>query len=176
MLNSVKRFGVAVLLMAVAAFCDPAEPKAPGSIIPVTVVGKIEPAVVKPGEPIPLVLTISNGLKGPIGYSSYSLVPNEWHGETVSISLVDINRNDELRGLYLARPQADPPVQISAVGGYRIEAGESLTLKTDAKKWRIVGDWVPGKYRLRARVESLTVEGNRCVLSVHTAPFEFEIR
>jgi hypothetical protein len=145
-------------------------------LIPVVVTGKVEPAVVKQGEPILLAVTIANGLKGPVGYSTYSLRPNNWNGETAYLTLVDIYRDGKPASLFVERPKVDVPEKIAGVGGYPIKAGESLTVTTDARKWKIIGGWVPGKYQANLRVENLTVEGNRCILSVHSEPFEFEIR
>ena len=145
-------------------------------LIPVVVTGKVEPAVVMQGQPIPLAVTIANGLKGPIGYSTYSLKPNDWNGETAYLTLVDIYRDGKPGSLFVERPKVEAPEKVTGVGGNPIKAGESLTVTTDARKWKIIGGWVPGKYRANVRVEKLTVEGNRCILSVHSEPFDFEIR
>lgn len=160
------------------ASLEGAKPAANDSVIPVTVTGKIESAVVKQGEPIPLSVTISNGLKGPIRYSTYSLKPNDWNGETVSLTLVDIYRDGKPPKLFLERPKVKPPLVISGMSSKRIKSGRSLTASTDARKWKITGGWVPGKYKINVRVQvtGTTVDGNRCILSVHSDPFEFEIR
>ena len=126
-----------------------AEPAAVARVIPVTVTGKIAAAVVKQGQPIRLSVTIANGLKGPIGYTILSLKPNRWNGETVTLALVDVYRN---------------------------ESGGFLTTNTDLRKWSIVGGWIPGTYKIIVRAEQMTADGNRCILSVHSDPFVFEIR
>lgn len=164
-----------VFLMSAAAITGTAA-VTDEKLIPVVVTGKVEPAVLTQGEPIPLAVTIANGLKGIIGYSAYSLKPNDWNGETVHLTLVDIYRDGRPRGLFLERPKVDVPMQIAGISGYSIKAGGSLTVTTDVRKWKIIGGWVPGKYKANVRIENLTVEGNRCILSVHSEPFEFEIR
>ena len=145
-------------------------------LIPVVVTGKVEPAVVMQGQPIPLAVTIANGLNGPIGYSTYSVKPNDWNGETAYLTLVNIYRDGKPGSLFLERPKVEVPKKVMEVGENPIKAGESLTVMTDGRKWKIIGGWVPGKYRANIRVEKLTVEGNRCILSVHSKPFDFEIR
>ena len=70
----------------------------------------------------------------------------------------------------------DVPRQIAGIGSHAISAGGKLTVTTDACKWKIIGDWAPGKYKANVRIENLTVEGNRCTLSVLSEPFDFEIR
>ncbi len=117
-----------------------------------------------------------NGLKGPIRYSTFNLKPNDWNGETVHLTLVDIYRVSTQLGLFAERPKVEVPTKIAGMGSYPIKAGGSLTVTTDGRKWKIVGGWVPGKYKATVRIENLAVEGDRCILSVHSEPFEFEIR
>lgn len=145
-------------------------------LIPVVVVGKVEPAVVMQRQPIPSAVTIVNGLKGAIGYVAYTLKPNDWNGETANLTLVDIYRDGQPASLFLARPKVVVPTKVAGIAAYPIKSGGSLTVTTDARKWTISGGWVPGKYEANVRIETLTVEGNRCILSVHSEPFEFEIR
>lgn len=131
--------------------------------------------VYRQGEPILLRVLIENRLDGVVGYSTYSLKPNGWNGECAGITLVDIARNDDGRSLFLMRPQIDVPVDIAAIGSHRIEPGDSMNLIVDASKWEIVDGWIPGRYRLNVRVESLTVDGNRCVVGVHSPSTELTI-
>lgn len=145
-------------------------------IIPVSVTAKVEPAIIQSGKPIPLSITVANDLSDVIGFSSYSLTPNKWNGETTSITLVDINRDGDKQSLFLHRPKVEVPIEITAVRSHRIESDENLTIETHANKWKIVDGWIPGKYTATVRVEGLTVDGNRCILSVHSEPFEFEVR
>ena len=144
--------------------------------IPVTVTGRVTGEVVAEGEAIPLVVTVTNGLAGVVGYSTHSLTPNEWNGETQALTLVDVTRDGKPELLFLERPAVIVPRKVAGLTGHRIEAGKSLTLRTDARKWKIVGGWTPGKYEVDVRVERMSVDEGRCVLSVHSAPFRFEIR
>lgn len=144
--------------------------------IPVVVAGKADAAQIKVGDPIPLTVTITNGLTGPIAYSTFSLKPNDWNGETSGFSLMDIYRDGRDRNLYLERPKVAVPWKISGMGGHAVKPGGSLTAATDARKWTIDGGWVPGKYSVTVGVSRLTADGGRCVLSVTSAPFEFEIK
>lgn len=164
-----------VFVMSVLAIAGTAV-AADEKLIPVVVTGKVEPAVVTQGEPIPLAVTIANDLKGTIRYSTYSLKPNDWNGETVSLTLVDVHRDGKPGGLFAQRPKIAVPLVVAGIGSNSIKAGESLTVSTDARKWKINGGWVPGKYSANVRIESLSVDGGRCRLSVHSEPFEFEIR
>lgn len=67
-------------------------------------------------------------------------------------------------------------MKISGMGHHTIKAGEKLSVSSDARKWRIAGGWVLGKYKATVRVERLSVDGDRCQLSVTSEPFEFEVR
>lgn len=155
---------------------DAADAPSPPSLIPVTVTVVARPGIVPGGEAIPLEFTVRNGLPGEIAYSTYSVTPIEWHGETVNISLVDIYRDGVKRGLLQARPKIEIPTVISGMSRHRILQGESLTIRTDARKWTIDGGWKPGKYEVTARVDRLSVDHDRCQLSVSCEPFEFEIK
>jgi hypothetical protein len=145
-------------------------------LIPVVVTGKVEPAVVQRGAPIPLAVTIANGFKGPVTYSAFSLRPNDWNGETARLTLVDVYRDGNPQGLFAGRPRVKVPARVAGVGAHPIGAGRRLTVRADARKWKIVGGWVPGKYKVTVRVENLAVDGDRCILSVQSEPFTFEVR
>ncbi|MFZ5831556.1 MAG: hypothetical protein ACOY3P_15840, partial [Planctomycetota bacterium] len=121
------------------------------TLIPVSVTGTVGQAVVNQGDPIPLTVTIGNGLKGPIRYSTFGLEPSDWNGETINLTLVDIYRDGKPKGLFRARPRVDVPDTISGMASYPIEAGEKLTVGTDARKWTIERGWRPGKYRVSVR-------------------------
>ena len=90
--------------------------------------------------------------------------------------LVDIYRDGKPGGLFVERPKVNVPREIAGIGSHPISAGGKLTVTTDARKRKIIGDWAPGKYKANVRIENLTVERNRCTLSVLSEPFEFEIR
>jgi len=143
--------------------------------INVVVTGQVTPCVVKAGEPIPLAITVSNGLGAYIYHSTYSLKPNDWNGETHNISLVDIYRDGKQFNLNLARPKSDPAYLVSGMGSQGIKAGESLRIETDARKWKLRDGWLPGRYQVTVRVDGLQIDPY-FRLSVLSDPFEFEIR
>lgn len=147
------------------------------TLIPVVVRGKAETAVVKQGEPIPLAVTIANDLQGTIEYHSFDLVPNDWNGETVNMTLVDVHRDGKPEGLFAQRPKMDGrPAEVAGIARHLIKAGERLTIKANARKWQINGGWIPGKYSVNVRVERVSVDGGRHSLSILSEPFDFEIR
>ena len=137
------RYVVATLvsLALVTAVSWGADPARPAKLISVTVTGKAELAVVRLGEAIPLVVTIANDLPGPVIFTTFSLKPNDWNGESFSLTLVDITRDGKPGGLFLERPKVDPPVRISGTSGHTIKAGETLSVSSDARKWAIAGGW-----------------------------------
>ena len=142
--------------------------------IDVVVTGEVVPAVVKEGQPIPLKIRITNGLKRPIRFQTYSMQPVEWNGETCCISLVDIYRDGKEFNLYLARPQIKVPENISGSAAYKIAPGEMLEVSTDASKWKLRDGWLPGRYQVTVRADALLVD-DYSRLYVLSDPFEFEV-
>lgn len=126
-------------------------------------------------EPLTIYLTIDNGLKGPIQFSTFSLIPNDWNGETVNCSLVDIYRNGEKSQLYLSRPYCVPPLTISGMSSKGIQSGESLMIQLDCRKWNIRGGWVPGTYEITTRVENIQVD-SFISLDILSKPVRFTIK
>ena len=152
--------------------------------IPVIVHARLRPVVkgthvytnlAEADKPIPLEITIFNGLRSCIYHSTFSNKPNTWNGETANISLVDIYRNDKQFNLYLARPKIDVPVGISGMGRYEIKPVEKLLIQTDAHKWTLRDGWLPGRYKVTLRVDNLTAD-RYCNLSILSDPIEFEIK
>jgi tetratricopeptide (TPR) repeat protein len=149
--------------------------------IPISVSVHVKNPVVRLGEPIPVDIAITNQLQSEIGFSTISLVPTETNGETLNISLVDVYRNNQPRGLFLARPTIteSAEMQASPTGGrkwHRIAPGEVLRLSTDVRKWSIVDGWIAGKYTITLAVEGITADDRRCHLRVMSEPFTFELR
>jgi hypothetical protein len=139
----------------------------------VVVTGKVEPGTVKAREPIPLTVTITNGLPASIRHNTFRLEPTDWNGETVNISLVDIYR-EGTANLYRSRPKVDVPLQISGMGSHEIKPGGTLTVKTDARKWQLRDGWLPGRYKVTIRVDHLTLD-RYSTLSVLSDPVEFRV-
>ncbi len=143
--------------------------------IPVVVSVAVKPKILKNQEAIPLAITVSNGLSSPIFHSTFSMIPNDWNGETCNVSLVDIYRDDKMSNLYIARPKMDVPSTVSGMGRREIKPGKKIEIQTDARKWKIKDGWLPGRYRVTVCVDNLRV-GKYYKLSVWTDPIEFEIR
>jgi len=143
--------------------------------IPVFVEGRAQPVVIPAGEPLPVMITVSNGLHASIYHVTFALEPNESNGETLNIELLDITRNGVYPCIHLFGPSIRPPRQISGPGAREIKPGQSLLIVTDARKWTVSGGWTPGHYSLRAAVRGLILD-QHCTLDVTSDPFEFEIR
>lgn len=134
------------------------EPDWPHKQIDVVVTGEVVPAVVEEGRPIPLTVRITNNLKGLIRHQTFRLEPVDWNGETINVSLVDIYRNGRKFNLHLARPEINAPVRISGLGAHGIAPGETLEVKTDARKWKLRDGWLPGRYEVIVRVDNLLID------------------
>jgi hypothetical protein len=135
------------------------------AVIPVSVHGQAELAVFKAGKPLPMSVTLTNGLSKTIRFSTFATKPNEWNGETLNISLVDIYRDKKKRNLYLARPELNVPITISGPGSRQILPNGTLRIMIDISKWNIQGGWTKGEYELVFRMESITVD-DKVTLSV----------
>ena len=143
--------------------------------IPVVLEASVGKKTYTSKEPLTLYLTIKNGLKESIRFSTFSLVPNEWNGETMSCSLVDIYRNGKKPGLYLARPQISGPPTISGMSAKTIEPGDALKIQIDCRKWDIRGGWIQGTYEITARVNRIRVDSFTS-LSILSEPVKFTIK
>ena len=144
--------------------------------IPIIVKAEIKPNVIKAGETIPLTITVKNDLPSSIYHNTFSLKPNNWDGETFNVSIQDIHRDNNLRNLYYSRPTIkNSPNVISGVGRNEIKSGEKLEIQTDVRKWKLIDDWLPGKYKIIVKIENLVVDGYT-QLSVVSDQIEFEIK
>jgi len=144
--------------------------------IPIAVTATVKTVGVERDGAIPVSVVITNGLEGSIEYSSFSLVPNAWNGETVHLALVDIRRDGQPQGLFVERPRVEAPVHVAGMTRHVIAPGKSTTIATDLRKWKIREGWKPGKYEITLRVEGLSTDDGHCVLSVHSDPLEFQIK
>ena len=138
-------------------------------VIPVSVRAQAELAVFKPGKPLLMSVTISNGLSKPIRFTTFSTKPTEWNGETMNISLVDVYRNNQKRNLYLSRPQVKVPDSISGPVSNPIQPGEKFQVIVDISRWNIDGGWVKGKYELVFRMDGVRVD-EKITMSVLSDP------
>lgn len=138
-------------------------------LIPVSVRAEAELAVIRAGEPLLMGVTISNGLSKPVRFATFSTKPNEWNGETMSISLVDVYRNNQKRNLYLSRPQVKVPDSLSGPVSNAIQPEEKFRVIIDIGKWNIDGGWVRGKYEIVLRVDGIRLD-DKITLSVLSDP------
>ncbi len=145
------------------------------SVIPVSVQAQAELAVFKSGKPLPMSVTLTNGLSKTIRFSTFAVEPNEWNGETLNISLVDIYRNGQKHNLYLARPKLKVPVSISGSSAHSVKPGGTLRIMIDISKWKIQGDWTKGKYELVFRMDNIIVD-DKVTLSVLSDPVQLEMQ
>ena len=112
---------------------------------------------------------------------TFSLSPNDWNGETINISLVDIYRDTPPptglpAGLFYARPKlGEVPKYISGESSYAIKPHESLSVLIDVSKWQIREGWKPGKYKTTVRVDNIYVD-QYTTASVMSDSVEIEIR
>jgi hypothetical protein len=109
-------------------------------------------------EPLLINLTIRNGLKDSIRFSSFSLVPNELNSETFNCSIVDIYRNDNKQLLFLYRPKFEWPKNIAGPSSIVIKPNTSLTIQLDCRKWSIKDGWIPGAYTISTRVDYIQAD------------------
>ena len=128
-------------------------------------------------KPLLLRVSIYNGLSKEIRFSTLSLTPNSWNGETTNISLVDIYRDGPQQGSrFLARPRlGEIPKFIAGVSCYAIKPGELLSVVIDMAKWQIRDGWMPGKYKITVRAENIYID-EYASMSVMSDPTEIEIK
>jgi hypothetical protein len=142
--------------------------------VPVFVRGRVEPTIVGDREPIPLTVTVTNGLPRAIHHAGTWTDPVEWNGETIGISLVDVYRDGQPGNLLVSGPDVTLPGNVSGIGRTRIESGRSISIRTDARKWVLRDGWLPGEYDVTVRVDNLAVDSHT-FLSVLSDPLSFTI-
>lgn len=109
--------------------------------------------------PLLLRISITNGLSKDIHFSTFSLTPNAWNGETTNISLVDIFRVPQEMGRFYARPKiGDAPKMIAGISSHTIRPTESLSIVVDMSKWQIVDGWIPGRYKITVRADNIALD------------------
>ncbi|OPZ74325.1 MAG: hypothetical protein BWY82_00754 [Verrucomicrobia bacterium ADurb.Bin474] len=156
------------ILIAILVFCVTIV-SANDYAIPVSVHAQAEMALFKSGHPLPISLTVSNGLSATLRFTTFSTSPNDWNGETMNISLVEVYRDGKRRNLLLNKPELSAPSTVSGPASHPIHSNATLTIMIDANKWTIDGGWAPGQYELVFRLEKMTIDG-RSELSVVSDP------
>ena len=144
--------------------------------IPITVEAKPAYDALTSGKPLLLRITISNGLPEEIRFSTFSLMPNSWNGETTNVSLASIYRRPRSMSVFYARPMlGELPRFIAGMASYPIKPHESLSVLIDMSKWQIVDGWKAGKYSISVRVDNIDVD-QYTKASVTSDPVDIEIR
>jgi hypothetical protein len=121
-------------------------------------------------------ISITNGLSKDIHFSTFSLTPNSWNGETTNISLVDIYRAPQEMGRFYARPKiGQGPTNIAGMSSHTIKPTESLSVVVDMSKWQIVDGWIPGRYKITVRADNISLD-EYTRASVMSDPVDFVIK
>lgn len=145
------------------------------SVIPVSVHAQAEVEVFEAGKPILMSVVLTNGLSKTIRFNTYATEPNEWNGETLNISLIDIYRNKEKRNLYSASPEIKVPLVISGSGSHPLDPNETLRITIDISKWKIQGGWTKGTYELAIRMDNIVVD-DKVNMSILSDPVEVTVQ
>jgi hypothetical protein len=172
MISKVRRQCGPILFLVIIVQCASAQSQRQ---IPITVDLKPVDDVLTTGKPLLFRVTISNNLPHEIRFSSFSLTPNSWNGETANVELPDIYRRPRAMAVFLARPKLTVPESLEGAGSYVIKSHQSLALLIDISKWQIVDGWQTGKYSINVRVNSLEVDPYARV-SITSDPIEIEIK
>jgi hypothetical protein len=107
------------------------------------------PKVVQSGEPIPMALTITNGLGQPIVWFWAAAYPSK---ENLNMEIVSLSRDGSLFDSMPAHPSLP---MLLRPGRKRIPAYGSLETYYDLSKWVLRGGWAPGEYRIQIKVREL---------------------
>ncbi len=155
-----------IMLMLFAGVALAGDKKA---VIPVSVHVQAELAVFKAGKPLPMSVTLANGLSNTVSFSTFAIEPNELNGETLNISLVDVYRGGEKNNLYIARPELKVPLKISGPGSRDVQPNGTLRVMIDTSKWKIQGGWTKGEYELTFRMDNIIVD-DKVTMSILSDP------
>lgn len=145
--------------------------------IPIVIEAHTVSDTLKSNEPLLLRISILNGLPNEIRFSTFSLTPNSWNGETTNISLVDIYRDvPQPMNRFIARPKiGQGPREIAGMSSHVIKPTESLSVVVDMSKWQIVDGWIPGKYKITVRADNINLDAYTRA-SVMSDPFVVVIK
>lgn len=159
-----KRLIAMLMLLASVSLAGNATP-----VVPVSVHAHAEQEAFEAGKPIPVRVTLTNGLSETIRFTTFATEPNEWNGETFNISLVDVYRNKKQWNTYAARPEIQAPLTIAGPASFQILPNKTLTVIMDISKWKIQGGWTEGTYELVIRMDHIGVD-DKVRMSILSAP------
>jgi hypothetical protein len=114
--------------------------------------------MMRSGGPLPLRVTVSNGLREEIYFLTYTLTPTDWNAETVNLTLFDVYREGDSSRVDVHRPDVRVPMTIAGMGRKVIPARGSLSWVVDMAKWQAEGGWRPGRYKMLVRVGTIHVD------------------
>lgn len=127
------------------------------------------------GSPIRVRVTLQNRLPEALHWSTYSLAPNPWNGETLNVNLLEIHRARTTGSLFLAPPRIDPPRGIAGPSSHTVPPGSDLAVTVELQKWRIVEGWRAGDYRAVLELGNVSVGDGRVRLAIASDPLAFTI-
>jgi hypothetical protein len=132
-------------------------------------------AVFDVGEPILIEVVVRNDLSAPIRFTTFSLQPNEWNGETAGVELVSVRRLPDSAQIWRGRPSVQPPMHVAGQGSYPVPAGGQASRWIDLSKWTVDGGWNAGDYEVSVRVDAIQLD-EHAVASVTSELVEVRVR
>ena len=126
--------------------------------VPIGVRAEAAVDTLRSGGPLPLRITITNGLRDEIYFLAYTLTPNEWNGETLTLTVFDVERAGESGRVNVHAPSVRVPMTLAGRGMRRIPPRDSLTWVVDLAKWQAEGGWLPGEYKFLVRPNPIHVD------------------
>jgi hypothetical protein len=140
----------------------------------VIVRGAVTPGVLTVGAPMPLTVELTNNLDRPVSIACYSLTPTPENDETLCFTVQAVYRDGFDRGA--VRMLARPPAEMRhAVPLHTVSPGQSLRIVSDLGKWKIEGEWRPGRYWVSVRVDGIRID-KQTTMSVLSELLQLEIR
>ena len=127
------------------------------------------------GQPLLVEVEVFNGLDSEIGFLRFSLTPNDWNGEVLSVHVMDIYRDGQPPSMFIRRPEIRQPLSISGAGGERVPAKGRKRIQIDLSKWEIAGGWRAGKYRFKVALANIDVD-SFTTLRVASDPAEITVK
>ena len=127
------------------------------------------------GSPLLLHITLQNRLSAALHWSTYSLAPTPWNGETLNVNLVESHRAGWDAGLFVAPPRIEPPRPIAGPSSHAVPPGGNLTVTVDLQKWNVVEGWRAGDYRVVLELRNVGVGDGRVRLAVASETLAFTI-
>ena len=126
-------------------------------------------------RPLLVEVEVFNGLASEIVFPRFSLTPNAWNGETLSLHVMDIYRDGQLPSIFVKRPEIHSPLSIAGPSGERVPAKGRKRIQIDLSKWEVAGGWKAGKYRFTVALENIAVD-SFTTLRVASVPADITVK